>query len=99
MWPCFSTWGKLMDCYLEPRDWDIRPWMLRGLCNGTSVPDLWFPEHAGRGADPRVKMAKAICASCPVRLPCLDYALSRGERGIWGGTTEDERRLLRKTAS
>jgi len=48
-------------------------------------------------------MAKAICRSCHVRQPCLEFALDRRERdGVWGGATEKERRRLlrqrRKTA-
>ena len=43
----------------------------------------------------REAAAKAICARCPVRLDCLDYALEHDERfGIWGGLNEDERRAL-----
>lgn len=47
--------------------------------------------------------AKAICAQCPVREACLEYALATRERdGVWGGATERERRRMirqrRKTA-
>ena len=39
--------------------------------------------------------AKSICAICPVRLSCLEHALSSRERdGVWGGTTEKERRRI-----
>lgn len=41
--------------------------------------------------------AKAICARCPYRAPCLDYATRHGEKGIWGGTTENERIDKRRT--
>jgi WhiB family redox-sensing transcriptional regulator len=44
-----------------------------------------------------IEAAKAICATCPVQPECLRYAIeTRQEYGIWGGTTEDERRGLRK---
>jgi WhiB family redox-sensing transcriptional regulator len=47
--------------------------------------------------------AKAICAVCPVREPCLDHAITaREKQGVWGGLNERERRRLvrqrRKTA-
>jgi len=43
----------------------------------------------------REEQAKAICAMCPVREPCLAYALRiRGPHGIWGGMSESERRPL-----
>lgn len=55
-------------------------------------PDIFFPE---RGAS--TKEAKAICKECDVREECLEYAFKNGERrGIWGGTSERERRQIRK---
>ncbi|MDP8937329.1 MAG: WhiB family transcriptional regulator [Actinomycetota bacterium] len=40
-----------------------------GLCRDR--PDVtWFPEK-GQSAAP----AKAVCAGCPTRAPCLEYAL------------------------
>lgn len=63
----------------------------------SQVPDTFFPED-GNG-DPefyalQVRTAKAICQDCPLKIQCLDYAVSAGMQGIWGGTTEKERRLL-----
>ena len=44
-----------------------------------------------------VDQAKAVCAACLVRVPCLEDALARGERyGVWGGTSEEDRRAMRK---
>ena len=43
------------------------------------------------------RKAKAMCASCPVRTECLDYAISRPEKyGTWGGLNEDERASERR---
>ncbi|MFO7701064.1 MAG: WhiB family transcriptional regulator, partial [Acidimicrobiia bacterium] len=40
-------------------------------------------------------IALAVCAACPVRVECLGHALATNERfGVWGGTTEKERRSL-----
>jgi WhiB family redox-sensing transcriptional regulator len=36
--------------------------------------------------------AKAICSVCPVKIRCLDYAVSAGMHGVWGGTTDSERK-------
>lgn len=67
-------------------------WMERARCLDAD-PELFFPAKGG-SADP----AKAVCAACPVRVPCLDYALDHGERlGVWGGTTPRERRELRRS--
>jgi len=58
-------------------------------CRGTDL-DLFFPER-GEAAGP----ARRICARCPVRQPCLEYALSNPiTHGIWGGLTDRERRPL-----
>jgi len=39
------------------------------------------------------------CGTCPVQQQCLDFALkTRQEFGIWGGTTEDERRTLNRAS-
>ena len=51
---------------------------------------MFFPER-GQTAEP----ARQVCARCPVRQACLEYALSnRITYGIWGGLTERERRPL-----
>jgi len=53
-------------------------------------PDAWFPD---KGQSTRV--VKKICARCPVRAECLEYAMANGERfGVWGGLSERERRAL-----
>jgi WhiB family transcriptional regulator, redox-sensing transcriptional regulator len=65
-------------------------WRYRAACRGTDL-NVFFPGR-GESAEP----ARQICAGCPVRQPCLDYALSRGiTNGIWGGLTERDRRPLR----
>ena len=60
-------------------------------------PELFFPvTELGPGAR-QADQAKAVCARCPVRAQCLDYALDNGlDHGIFGGTTEAERRKLRR---
>lgn len=55
-------------------------------------PEVWFPEK-GQSSRP----AKEICASCRVRVQCLEYALATNERyGVWGGKTDQERRQIRQ---
>ena len=65
-------------------------WRYRAACRGADL-DLFFPSR-GQSAEP----ARRICAACPVREPCLDYALRHGiTHGIWGGLAERDRRALR----
>jgi WhiB family redox-sensing transcriptional regulator len=62
-------------------------WRYRAACRGIDL-NVFFPGR-GESAEP----ARQICAGCPVRQPCLDYALSQGiTHGIWGGLTERDRR-------
>lgn len=68
-------------------------WWRDAACQ-TVDPDLFFPVSSlGPGRD-EVARAKAVCARCPVRRQCLQFALAtRQAHGVWGGTTEEERRL------
>lgn len=74
-----------MTLALTPPDWTEE-----ALC-GDSDPEAWFP-NAG---DPCLTV-KDICSRCPVKQACLDYALTFDAYGIWGGTTQAERRLMRR---
>ena len=57
--------------------------------------DLFFPIGKTGLAVAEIQRAKAVCASCPVRQPCLAFALDTHQGyGIWGGYDEDERRVL-----
>ena len=65
-------------------------WRELAACRGADL-DLFFPGR-GESAEP----ARRVCARCPVREPCLDYALRHGiVHGIWGGLAERDRRALR----
>ncbi|MCB1267759.1 MAG: WhiB family transcriptional regulator [Acidimicrobiia bacterium] len=65
--------------------------MAHGNC-ADQPPSLFFPSD-GVG----VEVAKRICADCPMRVRCLDYALdNRIDHGVWGGTSERERRRILK---
>ncbi len=68
-------------------------WRRSAACQEAD-PDIFFPvSAAGQGRDEAAR-AKAICASCGVRRQCLQFALATHQaHGVWGGTTEEERRL------
>jgi hypothetical protein len=69
-------------------------WRDRARCREVSH-DAFYP---GRGDVDRLAAAREFCAGCVVRVECLDYALRAGERfGVWGGTSERERRRSRAT--
>lgn len=70
-------------------------WTLSAACLYAD-PELFFPDLFGAVGADRTRQAKEFCADCPVRGECLDWAVGRGEAyGVWGGTTPEERRLLR----
>lgn len=65
-------------------------WMDLARCQETDA-ESFFPE---KGASTRT--ARAVCRGCEVRAECLDYALETSQMfGIWAGTTEAERRIIR----
>lgn len=70
---------------------DRRGWWRRAACQEAD-PELFFPVTAQGPAADEIARAKALCAGCPVRRQCLQFALAtRQLHGVWGGTTEDER--------
>lgn len=74
----------------------IGDWRERSACR-QSDPDLFFPAGTPGQTAGQIVEAKRVCATCPVREPCLEYALvSNEDFGIWGGATEEERRRIRK---
>jgi WhiB family redox-sensing transcriptional regulator len=67
-------------------------WMAQGNC-AERPPELFFPSD-GVG----VELAKRICSTCDVQDMCLEYALhNRIDHGVWGGTSERQRRRILKT--
>ena len=66
-----------------------RPWVVFSACRDKDA-SLFFPETKGAERE-----ALSICATCPVQVECLEYALEADIRyGIWGGMNEKQRRRL-----
>lgn len=66
-------------------------WTDHAACKGMDQR-IFFPE---RGASP--EPAKKVCAGCPVRLECAQYAIDNADKhGIWGGLSEKRRRRIRQ---
>jgi WhiB family redox-sensing transcriptional regulator len=67
-------------------------WMVQGRCRDLP-PEIFFPSD-GVG----VEVARRYCAECPVKGPCLEYALENHiEHGVWGGASERERRRIARS--
>jgi WhiB family redox-sensing transcriptional regulator len=76
-------------------------WQESGACRDGVGADFYPPMHIERKHErqARERRAKSVCAACPVRVECLQHAIAVDERyGIWGGLTQDERRVLRQSA-
>jgi WhiB family redox-sensing transcriptional regulator len=72
-------------------------WHDDAACLTSRDPEIFFPTGSTGDAVPMIRAAKAVCATCPVRARCLEFALtSRQDFGVWGGLTEEERRSLRR---
>ncbi|ODU04163.1 MAG: hypothetical protein ABS81_11610 [Pseudonocardia sp. SCN 72-86] len=73
-----------------------RDWRADALC-GRVDPELFFPTADDDVLfESQVAAAKRVCAGCPVRGRCLDYALTALPDGIAGGMTPEERADLRR---
>jgi WhiB family redox-sensing transcriptional regulator len=75
---------------------DRPAWQARAACRGLGT-ERFFPEEAGDDVEP----ALAVCRGCPVKRECLNYAQNepRHPVGVWGGTTERQRRALRRESA
>ena len=75
------------------------PELPEALCREVD-PELFIPSSTNASANALThKKAAAICAKCPEKDPCLEYALSFPARqisGTWGGTSQPQRIALRK---
>jgi WhiB family redox-sensing transcriptional regulator len=69
---------------------ETRNWARRAMCQDLNTEDF-YPQRGESTV--HIKM---ICRSCPVVKPCLEYSMRNMEKfGIWGGTSERERRKMR----
>lgn len=74
-------WHRFAACRPEYADRPLDQWV-----------DMFFPARGASTAE-----AKAICAECPAQEACLDQAMrNREHHGIWGSTSERERRRTRR---
>jgi WhiB family transcriptional regulator, redox-sensing transcriptional regulator len=80
----------------------VTGWQHFAACRGEDSAYFFAPSYFERRSEKNAReaVAKAICGHCPVRVECLEFALSvRENHGTWGGLNEMERRaLLRERA-
>lgn len=80
-----------------PSAFGERQWAEDAACRGLPL-EMFFLDCTDRRSERKVREARAVCRSCPVRLDCAQHALSRPERfGVWGGLTPGERHRIRRS--
>ena len=99
-----SCWGDILTVAAQVNG--IEGTVIDGACRDVDAVaaagyPLWaraaVPVTARGPALRQLARAKRVCASCPVRIDCLEYALQSGQGfGVWGGASEQERRLMRR---
>jgi WhiB family transcriptional regulator, redox-sensing transcriptional regulator len=76
--------------------WNDLDWRIDAVCRDLN-PEIFFPIGVTGGAIDQILAAKSHCATCPAADQCLEFAVTTNqEYGVWGGTTEEERRVLRR---
>lgn len=87
--------GRVCGPYELPtvNEGDVR-WHAEAACRGMDT-NVFFPA-GGSGSRINWSAALTVCARCPVREACLDYAVRTSQPdGVWGGATPAERHRLR----
>jgi len=74
--------------------------------NRPHLSDTWMRNAACRGSEedfhadnlPDTRAALEVCKRCPetTKQACLEYALERYEEGVWGQTTTNRRKVIRR---
>jgi WhiB family redox-sensing transcriptional regulator len=71
-------------------------WRSNAVCRDTD-PELFFPVGTTGQALLQLSKAKETCDQCTVKVECLQFAIDTNQdSGVWGGTSEDERRAIRR---
>jgi WhiB family redox-sensing transcriptional regulator len=88
--------GSVALTWTRSTEWDSDDWREVAECRDTD-PDLFFPIGTTGQAIEQIEAAKDVCFECEARDACLEFALATNqESGVWGATSEEERRKLRK---
>lgn len=59
-------------------------------------PDMFFADSEGPSFLHITNVACRVCIGCPYQMDCLTYAVENNLEGVWGGSTEHERRRMRE---
>jgi WhiB family redox-sensing transcriptional regulator len=88
--------GRTVSESTRTRTWNGGSWRDQASCIGVDTA-LFFPVGVTGEAETQIDAAKAVCRRCPVQDACLAFAVQTNqEYGVWGGTSEEERREIRR---
>jgi WhiB family transcriptional regulator, redox-sensing transcriptional regulator len=76
-----------------PDEWRILPPLPREVEEGAAC--IGYPLSAFFANQGVVPHGRSICLVCPVKAPCLEYAMTHRVKGVWGGMTERDRDRLK----
>lgn len=74
-------------------------WQEKGACKNLDT-EIFFLDFNEKGKSKRNKNRTAIeiCKKCPVKMQCLEHAITTPENfGVWGGATPEQRAIIRRT--
>jgi WhiB family redox-sensing transcriptional regulator len=81
----------MTDQYFELIPIEDEQWKLQANCTGTD-DEAWHKDNG----EYDYTMLNRICADCPVKAECYNYALTYDMLGYWAGTTAAQRRRVRR---
>jgi WhiB family redox-sensing transcriptional regulator len=82
--------------WIQTIEWGPTDWRHEAVCRALDI-NLFFPIGLTGEAPAQIETACAICRTCGVQQQCLEFALATNQQfGIWGATSEEERRPLRR---
>lgn len=61
-----------------------------------SDPEIFFTDPKDDNYHRDTRMAKNVCSRCVYKVECLEWALDANEPGVWGETTDMDRRRLKR---
>lgn len=77
------------DIHIPDTPFDDGKWREHAACRGVDT-NMFFPEQN------MVSAVRMMCATCPVKQECLEYAIVNViQHGVWGGLSERQRRKIR----
>lgn len=76
----------------------LPPWeFIDPPCKEVGVEAFYPDMYDNKGYNPfALRTLKTLCASCPFKIDCFEWAVKHEAYGVWGGTTERERRIYRQ---